>query len=818
MTILRGRRSVSSPLSSVYSSSRTSNRQTKSSIRLSIRQKNFMRKLVNVLSEVIDEKDLSDDPALETIETGGVYHGCSEHDTRLIEDEGTQDEQKRLRERSSKFEAKNLFTDHQEAHSARETTLFTLPNTLGGGDRAAKALEKMKEVLFMVDSSFYQAFYGIDMFLKIDDCIKALRALRDVVSEVIDAFDEFDVFSTEFFSALHSVGANSREIASTLDREFREEDCIVDEYLDAMFRPNTNNPIITRIRQPTVLEPYHNRDISAQCHSNDAADHCRRPCLRSDYNHELALASFACFQFCIGGIQPSGDDMATVAYSPTRPLIAVPRSWLASECTYAISRRGKDVSAAVPTALAGFHAYAILFLSAWYLAEQWGKQDIRRAGIISQLKLRGKMCYANFLKLIRKTPKAFTKGTDQPSHISSQQSVLSSIDGVQQRSEQEGSAVLKSENVDSVQNSAELPRGCSSSPVATSVLPEVRNGRCGDLLQFTSDCSFLASALLSNRQKNFMRKLVNVLSEVIDEKDLPDDPALETIETGGVYHGCSEHDTRLIEDEGTQDEQKRLRERSSKFEAKNLFNLEKIIKKHTPLIRHVKTLPNTLGGGNRAAKALEKMKEVLFMVDSSFYQAFYGIDMFLKLSLWIEIPGNHLPGVRDVRKGTRSWKMGTYLSIELSLWIAIPGNHLPGVRDVRKDTRSWKMEADSTSGKVLVCGEWITEALDLLSDSHPMYLASTAGYFGKYNCMIYDVDGKRVNIYHSRMSSLLHRTTTSSPSVAAPDFVSFALGHDPVSARPHLFAFGNEDGSVKIWSIQSNHGLDHCESAEVFEY
>ncbi|KAL5528756.1 hypothetical protein ACEPAF_7893 [Sanghuangporus sanghuang] len=498
MTILRGRRSVSLPLSSVYSSSRTSIRQAKSSIRLSNRQKNFMRKLVNVLSEVIDEKDLLDDPALETIETGGVYHGCSEHDTELIEDEGAQDEQNRLCERSSEFEAKNLFNLEKiiRKHTPLIRHVKTLPNTLGGGDRAAKALEKMKEVLFMVDSSFYQAFYGIDMFLRIDGCIKALRALRDVVSEVIDAFDEFDVFSTEFFSALHSVGANSREIASTLDREYtiagEETDCIVDEYLDAMFRPkrNTNNPIITRIRQPTVLEPYHNRDISAQCHSNDAADHCRRPCLRSDYNHELALASFACFQFCIGGIQPSGNDMATVVYSPTRPLIAVPRSWLASECTY-----GKDVSAAVPTALAGFHAYAILFLSAWYLAEQWGKQDIRRAGIISQLKLRGKMCYANFLKLIRKTPKAFTKGTDQPSHISSQQSVLSSIDGVQQRSEQEGSAVLKSENVDSVQNSAELPRSCSSNPVAPSVLPEFRNGRCGDLLQFTSDCSFLASAL-----------------------------------------------------------------------------------------------------------------------------------------------------------------------------------------------------------------------------------------------------------------------------------------------------------------------------------
>ncbi|KAL5507598.1 hypothetical protein ACEPAH_7054 [Sanghuangporus vaninii] len=136
-----------------------------------------------------------------------------------------------------------------------------------------------------------------------------------------------------------------------------------------------------------------------------------------------------------------------------------------------------------------------------------------------QLELRGKMCYANFLKynffctgdaipfddvelgesfdlrLIRKIPKAFTKGTDQPSRISSHQSVLSSIDGGQQRSEQEGSAVPKSENVDNVLNSAELPRSCSSSPVVTSVLSEVKNGRCGYLLQFTSDCSFLASAL-----------------------------------------------------------------------------------------------------------------------------------------------------------------------------------------------------------------------------------------------------------------------------------------------------------------------------------
>ncbi|KAL5507599.1 hypothetical protein ACEPAH_7055 [Sanghuangporus vaninii] len=258
MTILRGRRSEQPHLSFfIYSSSRTSNRQTNSSIRLSIRQKNFLHKLVNVLSEVVDEDDLSDDTALETIETGGIRH------------------------------------------------VKTLLNTLGEGDRAAKTLEKMKEVLFMVDSSFYQAFYGIDMFL------------------IIDAFDEFDIFSTESFCPPFY----SRETASSLDRESREEDCIVDEYLDAVFRPNTNNPTITRIRQPTVLEPYHcnhNRNISVQCHSNDAAYHRRRPCLRSDYNHELALASFACFQFCIGCIQPSGDAMATVAYSPSRSLTAVP--------------------------------------------------------------------------------------------------------------------------------------------------------------------------------------------------------------------------------------------------------------------------------------------------------------------------------------------------------------------------------------------------------------------------------------------------------------------------------------------------------------
>ena len=72
-------------------------------------------------------------------------------------------------------------------------------------------------------------------------------------------------------------------------------------------------------------------------------------------------------------------------------------------------------------------------------------------------------------------------------------------------------------------------------------------------------------------------------------------------------------------------------------------------------------------------------------------------------------------------------------------------------------------------------------------------------------------------VYHGLSFSLLHQIKTPSPRAVVRDFTSFALGHNPAFAFPYLFAFGGVDGSVKIWSIQSNRDLDGCESAELFE-
>ena len=109
------------------------------------------------------------------------------------------------------------------------------------------------------------------------------------------------------------------------------------------------------------------------------------------------------------------------------------------------------------------------------------------------------------------------------------------------------------------------------------------------------------------------------------------------------------------------------------------------------------------------------------------------------------------------------------------------------------------------------------------------------GYFGKDDCLIYTVDDgafvvlllsssiltlsavDSVSVYHGPARSLFHSFSALDSGDFSQDLRGFAVGHNPEYLAPYLFTFGSTDGSVKIWSSQSNHVLDECESARLFE-
>lgn len=124
---------------------------------------------------------------------------------------------------------------------------------------------------------------------------------------------------------------------------------------------------------------------------------------------------------------------------------------------------------------------------------------------------------------------------------------------------------------------------------------------------------------------------------------------------------------------------------------------------------------------------------------------------------------------------------------------------------------------------------------DLVDNSLGGLWGRIVGYFGKEDGLAYDVGFgesvvlllsgsllttsavESVYIYPNLERSFLHGFIAYGSGVFPQDVQGFAVGYVPTRLMPYLFAFGSRDGSVIIWSVQSDQALNSCKSAKLFE-
>ncbi|KAL5485478.1 hypothetical protein ACEPAI_8120 [Sanghuangporus weigelae] len=858
MTTSRGRRS--------YVSGRTAHQRPK---KLSRRQTNFLRKLIRVLTEVVDERDLPED----TDDMPWLEERDNETDCVLKTPRGdaAEDEQNRLQEIVSKFEPTNAIhlLKFPEKHNPLVHHAKALLNTLGGGERTARALERMKNGLGTVCASFHRKNRLKGMDLNVDDFAKELSALDKVVSEMRDAFEEFGVFSTGFFDSLRNMNTDSQRIASELDEEFGFDskeivmDCNVDTYLDLKLNPlvkcletyiqeltSIAEKEIPAIRQSQefVSQRYLNLTTIATFHRNDASDHRRWTCLRPYCDHELVLVRFTGVQYCISSLQPLGDDVATVAYSPTRPFITVAGSYLASECTNdCFDRRSNnfldrtvssDVSAAVPTVISGFHAYAIFFLSAWYLFEQWKSRYLKgRKSMVDRTKAQirhwskmaalsiGNVLNGNYFWTDRTPRGDVEKGPDQQSsHVSTHHSSPSAPSITQQHFGLEmdssfsetGLAIPEPESL----SLAELPTHRIDSSEGISSSAEIWSARPEDLMQFSPDCSFLASAFsrvvtIYKTEYSFEILKTIVVQDASPVRQIlwnPNKHSNLDYKYGEVGQGDLVVEFPVY----------RLVELDCAFGP-----VRWIREKDTGLTGLSCLLDNSLKAFELPffdASGISLSKDELPSKDKN-CKELYSFDF-----SDVSFIGSVLDAVL-YKKNRIVCLIRTRSDQTRVMVINREAGSIKQAYDVF--SRHTSMSVSQASGRIFLRGGGIP---DMIEPDGLGSVESVPGFrwlekevqervvdcFGKDENLVSIVVDTEIRILHhtsepnSASTKTLHAFTTSSRKAIVDSPISFAVGHSSLSS-PYLFAFGDSNGSVKIWSIHNNTILHHCEGAQFFE-
>ncbi|OCB87363.1 hypothetical protein A7U60_g5503 [Sanghuangporus baumii] len=445
--------------------SKSHSMQAETQRQLSNRQRKFLRKLVHVLTEVIDENKLinEDFPSPAQNEEGGsgdekadskvhMANDCTPGKNNIMQKRGfllqsfdivqmliptgnpdIQDGTKQLRDRNPKFEPMNIialkkwaiyflsqvsnaadsngvrFTDR---HNPLKQHVQSLLNTLGGGGRTAKALEKMQEGLNCLSESVQcslQPYETNKYYLYPDDCVKALRALDDIIAEMTKALREFGVFNTRFFHILHIVQGDLQRTTVRLNGEYGHHRCCVEEYLDSIFEPLVDDLEIYVKELTGVAE----KEIPAIRQSQEFAT--QRYLNLTTIATFLSSVTATILQITAGGPASVLNiitnsfwfvslvfSSASAIYSllvmtwrqspirrPDRSLPSLAHFWLRNGPMFAligalmtfsvglcllaflVTDQMGTASVVVPTALAGFHAQVILILSAWYLFEQW---------------------------------------------------------------------------------------------------------------------------------------------------------------------------------------------------------------------------------------------------------------------------------------------------------------------------------------------------------------------------------------------------------------------------------------------------------------
>ncbi|KAL5528737.1 hypothetical protein ACEPAF_7874 [Sanghuangporus sanghuang] len=832
-----------------YGTGRTARRHPK---KLSRRQTNFLRKLIHVLTEVVDESDLPEDSnGMPWLEERGSETGTRD----------AKDEQKRLQEMVSKFVPANVIylQNFPEKHDALVNHVKALLNTLGGGERTAKALERMKDGIDMAFESFYQDYSAERTYLNVDDCVKALSALGDIVLELTYAIREFGVFSTGFFDSLSSVSMYTQDIASQLDQEFgcdgevTRMECNVDKYLDSMLYPLVKS-LETYIQELTSVaekEIPAIRQSQEFCHRNDTTNYRRWSCFHPYYDYELILVRFTGVQYCISSLQPSGDDVAAVAYSPTRLFITIVGSYLASERTNVCSDSGfddlldwieRDVSAAVPTVFAGFHAYAIFFLSAWYLSEQWKARHPKgRKGMVDQVKTqikhRGKTAILSVGNVLNSkhfwtrdgTPRRdVEKGPDQQSsHPSTHHSSPSASSLGQQHPgpEEDLPARDTKSAIPESLSLAEPSRHCIDSSEGISSPADIWSARHEDLIQFSADCSFLASAFSRVVSIYETRYSFEILKTIVVQDASPVRQIL--------WNPNKHNNLDYIREVGQGD----LVVRSSegvyiKTPVHRLVELDCAVGP----VRWIRERDNGLTGLSCLLDNSLKVFELPFFDASGISSSKDGLpyeDKNCKELYSFDFSDLSFTGpVLDAllyQKDRIVCLTGTRGDRTRVIVIDREAKSIKQTYDVF--SRHTSMSVSQASGRIFLRGGGIADIIepdglasvdsvhDVFRSSEEKLQERAVGCLGKHEKFVFIVDDTEIGIFRRSLlpgfayTRRLHVFTTPFTRAVVENLVSFAVGH----SNPYLFAFGSSDGSVKIWSIQNNDSLHHCEGAQLFE-
>ncbi|KAL5523495.1 hypothetical protein ACEPAG_7668 [Sanghuangporus baumii] len=894
MTTSRGRR--------IHGKGRTARQRPK---KLSRRQTNFLRKLIHVLTEVVDERNLPEDtddiPWIEDRGNGTGSHAKESSDA-------AEDEQKRLQEMISKFEPTNAIYLHKfpEKHNPLVHHLRALLNTLGGGERTARVLEKMKNGLGTVCASFYRDYGLKRMDLNVDDFAKALSALDEIVSEMRDAFDEFGVFSTGFFDSLHNMNIDAQRTASELDEEFRYDDvetemgCYVDTYLDSKLNKlvkslETYILELTSIAEKEIPAIRQSQEFVSQRYLNLTTiatflSSVTSTTLQITADGPISILTATTNSFWFVSLVFS---TASAVYSllvmtwrqspirrPDRSLPSLAHTWLRNApmialivalTTFSIGlcllafliadQQERNMSAAVPTAFAGFHAYAIFFLSAWYLLDQWKsrhpegwknmvdqtKAQIRHRCKTAALSI-GNVLNNEYFWTDRAPHGDVEKGPDQQSsHLSTHHGSPSALSITHSGLEMDASHPETGLAIPESLGLAELPRHRIDSSESISSSTEIWNTRREDLIQFTSDCGLLASALY--------------VSYVFDDM---------------IMYEFTLYSSRVV----------------TIYEPRRCFEILKtIVVQDASQVRQVLWNPNKLdyeygevGQGDLVVRSSEESRFYL-QVKVPVYRlveldcavgpvrwireqdtGLNGLSCLLDNSLKVfELPFFDASGVSSSKEELpcEDKNCKEIYSIDFSdlfeaghvldallyqkdriiclIRTRSDGTRLIVIDREAKSTkqtydvfnRHTSMSVSQASGRIFLRGGGIPDMIEpdglaLVDSVHDFFgwpsseekqKERAVGCLGKNKKIIFVAVDAKIEIFHRfypsgiAINGRLHFFTTPSTKAIVEDLVSFAVGY----SEPYLFAFGSSDGSVKIWSIQNNALLHHCEEAQLFE-
>ncbi|KAL5528778.1 hypothetical protein ACEPAF_7915 [Sanghuangporus sanghuang] len=327
-------------------------------------------------------------------------------------------------------ETKNIlhFRELCESHGQLTDQIRGSLNALGGGGRTAKALERMRATIDGIKTCFIVEGEKIQR-LDTSTFKTSLDACRDAASEVMEAFKELGVFNKVLFDILGKIkvqlqvfvyrltpimGLISNAVILGKDSltsfAAAYSTCYADQYLDDVFEPLVKY-FDSLINELTNIA---DKEIAAIRQAQD---------FRSQRYLNLTTVATFLSSVTVSTLQITADDgvsslasvtntlwlislvfsTASAVYSllmmtwrqssVCQPNLALPSFldiWFRNGPMYALivavmtfsigscllafhiaDEQGVLVSAVVPTAFAGIHAYGIFIFSVWFLLEQW---------------------------------------------------------------------------------------------------------------------------------------------------------------------------------------------------------------------------------------------------------------------------------------------------------------------------------------------------------------------------------------------------------------------------------------------------------------